>query len=496
MLFDGLKRTSKQFPFSPADGLRIGLGMGDERRDYRVALANAKELAEWVHDVLGIQIAAKKCCAAHQAPLDAFAASYFAEEAVVVWKASRGLGGKTVLLAALSLTEALTLGASVVLLGGSGEQSTRVHDYISGHDTNLPNAFWGCPMSPQHLIDGEPTMRRTALFNGGMLRALMASQRSVRGPHPQRLRLDEADEMDLAIYKAATGQPMDRQDPVTNTITRSQITVSSTWQYPDGTMTYVLSEAQQRKWPVFEWCYRESIAGGWLSKEAVERKRTQVPGITWEVEYELGEPNPEQRLVPAEVIAKVFDKSLGDFEGDPEQEIVLELPVKGARYATGADWARDVDWSILPTYRIDVRPWKLVAWLRTGRKPYPLIVAKYNERVKRYPGPAGHDATGLGKVVEDYLTVHSEGFDLVGKTRTDIFSSYLLALEHGKVIHPYIRYLRAEHNYLRSADLFGGGHPPDSVVASAIAYYVGSRGGPPIRTLPLNRRPPQTGTKL
>ena len=41
---------------------------------------------------------------------------------------------------------------------------------------------------------------------------LTASQKSVRGPHPPSLLLDEIDEMDLEIFDAALGQPMPQEN--------------------------------------------------------------------------------------------------------------------------------------------------------------------------------------------------------------------------------------------------------------------------------------------
>ena len=100
-----------------------------------------------------------------------------------VWIGSRGLAGKSFLLALLGLTEAVTLGASVNILGGSGEQAKRVHEYMED--------FWKKKTAPHSLLMSDPTKRETRLIHGNKIQALMASQASVRGGHPQRLRLDE-----------------------------------------------------------------------------------------------------------------------------------------------------------------------------------------------------------------------------------------------------------------------------------------------------------------
>ena len=106
-----------------------------------------------------------------------------------------------------------------------------------------------------------------------------------------------------------------------------------------------------------------------------------------------------------EAIAVMFDRELGVFDGGVQQYIEIEAPVEGATYATGADWARDVDWTIIITLRTDVFPLKVVAFLRTGRRPWPFMIKQFDDRVKRFPGPSYHDATGIGNVISDDLSV-------------------------------------------------------------------------------------------
>ena len=111
--------------------------------------------------------------------------------------------------------------ASVNLLGGSGEQSQRIHSYIKGDDTNLPETFWESSGSPTQLLITDPTARETKLVNGGRMKVLMASSKSVRGPHPQRLRIDEVDECEQSIYEAAMGQAMEARGIMEQTVLSS-----------------------------------------------------------------------------------------------------------------------------------------------------------------------------------------------------------------------------------------------------------------------------------
>jgi hypothetical protein len=78
----------------------------------------------WVH--LGVHIPDVQVCPNHSTPWRAFWDAFHGDNLVSVWKASRGLGGKTYLLSALGDAEAVLLHADVTILGGSGEQSERV----------------------------------------------------------------------------------------------------------------------------------------------------------------------------------------------------------------------------------------------------------------------------------------------------------------------------------------------------------------------------------
>lgn len=388
-------------------------------------------------------------CTNHTTPFRAFSEAYFARHGVSVWKASRGFGGKSYLLALLGHCEAETLGAEVTILGGSGEQSTRVLEYLQKWSSAEDNV-----------------QRRTKYKSGGLVTALMASTKSARGPHPQRMRLDETDEMDIGIFDAAMGQPMG-----TPAIPK-QTVISSTHHYADATFTEVLKRANENGWPIQEWCWRETSAepDGWLALEEIESKRGEVTQSMWKAEYDLQEPSPEDRAIMPEAVDRCFLKELGEYEGRMGEEVVIEKPETGAKYATGADWAKKKDFTVIDTFRVDVRPMRRVAWVRVGRMPWPMMIAKFDARVAKYPGTACHDATGLGDVVGDYQEANARGVILSGQTRYDVFTKYIAAIEGDHIRSAAIKYCEGEHRYCTNDDLSGSGHPPDSFVAGAMAY--------------------------
>lgn len=690
------------------------------------------ELQALVRLFFGYIIPDKAVCEGHTAPLDAIWHAYAATYPIMVWKASRGLGGKSTLLGTLGAIEMLT-GMKVVVLGGSSQQSRRVHevtDDIWKYRLTLPNGTEiEAPLS--HLLADNPNLMETKAKNGAWMRAITASTKSARGPHPQRLNLDEVDEMDLTVFDAAMGQTMEAGSGF-----RPGTVISSTHQYPDKTMSVVLERARERGWPVLQWClgadslvlteqgerrivdvspgdmvmtragwrpaqhvtymgqkqtvelhlsngrtlvctpdhqiatshgwlpagslvplsdarsavpttiragigvdrivgmsarasrlqvptvvmpmcsggqafemvgvsaksvstevvdleprwngadqsavgqtvgsspvglavsrairsslphpaavfvnyrslsevvgididllqgtvppigthladlsrrspdfvpataslhvvsitngatvpvydigvegehefvaegvvvhncYKENLEsnGGWLLESEVERKKSEVTARMFNVEYDLQEPSVEGRAIDTDAVEVMFQRDLGVFEGKSGEYIEIQEPQTHAKYITGVDWARINDWTVICTFRVDGGMWKLVAFERVNRIPWPTIVEKVNKRIDRFGGQLAHDLTGSGDVVNDYLRHKARGILLVGRARAELFADYIIAIENGEIEAPRIDWMYREYMYATVDDLYGQGstsHPPDSFVAGALAW--------------------------
>lgn len=281
------------------------------------------------------------------------------------------------------------------------------------------------------------------------------------------------DEMDLDIFNASLGQPMSKGDAMAG------ITASSTHQNADGTMTEILRRASSRGWRIHQWCYKETMRSeanpfGWLESEEVERKRLVIPSAMWDAEYEGQEPNPEGRAIMTDAVDKMFDKDLGEIETPEGRYFEFELPdLAVGKYATGTDWARKVDRTIIATFRIDVKPARLVAFEALKRREWPYMIDRMVRRMKRYPGRASHDGTGIGDVIAGIIGSRAEPVILVGRERQEILTEYVKGVENGELKAPRLSLPYAEHRYASTDDLFKGGedhHLPDTICAFALAY--------------------------
>lgn len=422
------------------------------------------ELAEFFWLTLGLRFPSQSVCPGHSNPFAAICDAFFARSPVVVWKASRAFGGKTNAMGALAFAEAVTLRASVSLLGGSGEQATRVHEYLQD--------FWRLPSAPTGLLRSDPSGRRTTLVWGNKVNALMASMAAVSGPHPQRLRIDEVDLVDLKLLDQALGQPMDKDDVEKNVV------LSSAHYEADGTLTEVLKRAKEKGWIIHEWCYRECLEPyGWLRTREVETTRQIVTKAMWDVQYDLQEPSPEGRAIDPAEVEKMFvgapvfaDVGGGEF---PYRE--FEPPVVGASYGSGGDWARSRDYVEIATLRFDVTPIRLVAYQRFRKKATQYTLAAFQKQNTRYPGRAAHDATSLGgqmmvDLIDIDATTQVEGVTMVGNVRRELFTDLIVGIERGELRAPRIDVLYRQFKFCRNVDLWGEGHAPDGFVAMSMAY--------------------------
>lgn len=433
------------------------------RRDVR----SEEELRDLLLRHFGVRLPDRRCCHGHVSPWEFFCDAYFARHSVIVLKGSRGLAGKTWTLALLSLVEAVNLRANVVLLGGSGAQSARIHKAME--------TFWNHPLSPRHLLASDPLRMTTRFTTGNEIIALTASQRSISGPHPHRLRLDEVDEMDWRIFERSMGQTLSTSDGP-----KAQTVIASTHQNADGTFSKVLELAAEKGWPVVEWCWRETLKSddnpnGWLPPSEVERKRSEMTADMWRTEVELQEPSSEGRAVDIDAVERMFRRDLGDTDGKSGKDEEFAAPVAGGTYAHGADWGKRRDYCGVASLRTDTRPMRFVAFYRDRKKPYHLMTPVLSRRLERFGGHGAHDAHGVGDVIRETLVVPGDSTldDYTawqGAQRIALFSEYIAAIERGEVEAPLSEPWYRAHRYVTNDDLYGAGHPPDEFVACALAY--------------------------
>lgn len=438
---------------------------------------NDDELYQVVKAFWGVTIPRDKHCPHHQAPFDAFSTAFFAREPQVLVLGSRGLSGKSQMMSVLGITQAVILGTETNIVGGSEMQSRNVLEHI--------RKAWLNPGAPRQMILKDQTEMMT-LTNNAIIRPLTASQKSVRGPHPPRLLLDEIDEMDASILESAKGQPMPQKNWLGVLIPQQTIMVS-TLQYADGTMMQEMNRFKEEGLPIYEWCYKDTMYAkdGWLSEEFVEQKKREVSKERWRVEYELGEPSIGNRAIDSEAVEKMFSLEAPDpVKMTREFEQVCYDDFRTDRdYVIAADWAQAVDWTVITVWDVTTDPIKCVYYIRMKRRPYPYMVGWFNKLQKHYNAQGIHDATGLGSVVKDLMDARVRNFIMAGRDRDDMLSEFVSAVERGQIQAPKIGSFYREILYASVDDLYSRSkdfHLPDSFCSAALAWRMVSHRFPAV----------------
>lgn len=257
-----------------------------------IAPKTKEHLAVYCATVLNFRVPYPASCENHFSPLDALWDAYAEIEDFSIWHAMRG-SGKTYILSALAFLESVfKRQCGITILGGSLEQSTRAVGYLS--------SLWDTPGIPREmLVNGAVAGRGYKLYNGSWVQALAASPKSVRGPHPQKLRLDELDEMARSIYDASLGQPKAKAG------IKDNIVISSTLHHAFGLMTEVIDEREKTGAKLYQWCVEEvRDPRGFWSDEEIERKQRQLTKAMWDSEYLLKRPQVGETIFEWESVAR------------------------------------------------------------------------------------------------------------------------------------------------------------------------------------------------
>lgn len=383
----------------------------------------------------------------------------------------------SVLIATLCLTEQITLGATSVVLAGSEKQSKKIHDYVLGSEKVAKGKFWQSPFAPKWMIAGEQLLLESHTINGGSITCVTSSPTQVRSKHPERLRCDECDEIDIDLIDAAI------PTTIGSDTVPSHILFSSTYHYPDRAMRELLKRVNTEGYTHRVWCFKEALKPhGWLDPEEVEKKKRGTPKHVWKVEIELQRPNPKGRIFTTDDIDRLFERGMGYYNSEADEvEFYQPIPPEDCRdnhCFTGADWAKLLHKTAIFTmteYSVD-EPATIACYRRFNKLPWPVTVGFFNDQVEAYGGPSAHDVTGMGDVINDYLTVDSEPFDFRKmRERTDAIDRFIDAVKEGPgYIFPLITAVYEEFEGLTQQMVYGKLHLPDTFVAAVLAHYARS----------------------
>jgi hypothetical protein len=235
----------------------------------RMRPGTREALRNYVKVFLGVDVPDRCICPGHSSPMDYLWHSFSMDDGLlmkddsdrppsapnhpstinnhqsgdsVIW-ANRG-GGKTKLAAVATLLDGIFKSdCQIRILGGSGEQSSRMYEYLMRF---LHGGF-------EEFLAGPVRKGKCRFINGSAVEVLTQSATSVRGQHVQKLRCDEVELFDDDVFAAAkfTTQSTDQVTAAMELI--------STMHRPYGIMQREVSAATSSGVPVFKWCLWETI---------------------------------------------------------------------------------------------------------------------------------------------------------------------------------------------------------------------------------------------
>lgn len=131
------------------------------------------------------------------------------------------------------------------ILGGSEGQSQLSYEAI--------NTFWKLTELETEFL-AHPMLKQSGEWkHGSKISILAASSKSVRGPHPQVLKLDEVDEIDETVYNDALSQPQAKYGYP------SSLGQFSTNHNIDGQMDRAIQKAVAVGTPIYRYCVWEVL---------------------------------------------------------------------------------------------------------------------------------------------------------------------------------------------------------------------------------------------
>jgi hypothetical protein len=230
----------------------------------RTRPATKDDLRHYIKTFLGIEVPDRRICPEHRSPMDYLwhsfsgdspqSAEHVTTADAIVW-ANRG-GGKTQTAAVATLLDAVFKPhCQIRILGGSGEQSLRMYEYLAAF---LQQGY-------EEFLAEQLRKGKCRFTNGAAVEILKQSATSVRGTHVQKLRCDEVELFRAEVFAAAKFTTQSTNEIV------AALELISTMHRPYGLMQKEVAAATSAGVPIFKWCLWETI------EKCVGRNCAQCP---------------------------------------------------------------------------------------------------------------------------------------------------------------------------------------------------------------------------
>lgn len=195
-----------------------------------------------------------------------------------------------------------------------------------------------------------------------------------------------------------------------------------------------------------------------INREFVETLRDQMPTAVWQREVEGRYVDDSESVFRFDDIQAAYD-DVG--------WTIPEEPILGHKYVQGVDLAKTNDYTVHIILDVTEKPYRIVAFERYQRVPWPAVSARIRELHERYQcRQTVVDATGVGSAVTDELADIAKPFVFTARSKVELITSLQVALEKRQLRFPFIRDLVDELHAYRYRD---EGLVTDTVMALGLA---------------------------
>lgn len=214
----------------------------------RVRPKDDDELWEWIRDVLGFRIPRTVTAEGHTPPFE-FISDFFFDrvDLGLVW--ANRTSGKTLGVFILHLLNTYFKEKFDILhIAGTEDQARQGYKYYAGDPAKDATVGFIRKDPFNEFLASEPMISKTALTNGSKIEIRTGgSDRSVSGPHPNFLSVDEMDHIEPGVLSTAF------QGPVSRHVYRIQILMGSSQYNYSGSLQLMLDQAKERGTKVYKY---------------------------------------------------------------------------------------------------------------------------------------------------------------------------------------------------------------------------------------------------
>lgn len=230
-------------------------------------------------------------------------------------KGPRG-GGKTKVMGAIGFAKWYLQLRNTVAMGGSLEQAKNVYNYFSNH----------CYSHDQILnnLPEEPTMQKTLSDKANYFKAVPASQKAVRGPHPDNLYIDEACEAKDELILSAL--------PMVNTSPNSLVVMTSTFHKIFGLFQETWDRAPEYGYVRYSW---DTFDVAQVFDPAIWKDAKLLREVP---DFAISQCMRPDGTLDEEASKRTLEARAAGRTGDPEGWISIANIVQAWREKSSLDW--------------------------------------------------------------------------------------------------------------------------------------------------------------